>query len=95
MWLLIVKHDDKCKIGLILEGGYNVAMLPKCIKQTLTSLLFSNKNNEKFNIGMQNMIKELKPTKQRIYDETEKRIIQCIQHFSKYWELSDSISTEI
>ena len=77
MWLLIVKYDDKYKIGLILEGGYNVAMFPKCIKQTLKSLLFSN-NNAKFNIGMQKMIKELKPTKQRIYDETEKRIIQCI-----------------
>ena len=59
MWLLIVKYDDKCKIGLISEGGYNVNMLPKCIKQTPKSLLFSNKNNEKFNIEMQNMIKEL------------------------------------
>lgn len=95
IWLLIVKCDDRCKIGLILEGGYNLNILPKCIKQTLKALIYSNNNNDKLNIAMINMIRELKPTKQRIYDETEKRIIECIQHFSKYWNLSETIVTEI
>eukprot|EP01084_Bolivina_argentea_P299682 516576_1 len=88
MWLLINKYSNKCKIGLVLEGGYNIQMLPKCIKNVLKALLRCNDEHSKFNNNILNMIKNLKPTNKKVYQQTVTRINECIECFSKYWEFS-------
>lgn len=88
MWLIITKCDKKCKIGMVFEGGYNIRMLPKCIQKVLKSLLSSNEINDKFNNEMMNMIKDLKPSNKRVYTQTKKRLLECIEYLSRYWDLS-------